>query len=60
MDEKKTRKRQRWETKVLSGRISVPMMEAVLDVVHEGSYANVTDYLRDIVRKDLEVRGVKL
>ncbi|GAG97023.1 unnamed protein product [marine sediment metagenome] len=60
MSEKKTWRRQRWDTKVISGRISVAMMEAVLDVVHDSSYANVTDYLRDVVRKDLEARGVKL
>ena len=60
MEEKKILKRQRWETKVLSGRVSVPMMDAVHEVVENGSYANVTDYLRDVVRRDLESRGVKV
>lgn len=54
------RRRQRWDTKVISGRISPPMYEAVIKVVESGSYVNVTDYLRDIIRKDLEARGIEL
>lgn len=54
------RRRQRWDTKVISGRISPSMYEAVIKVVESGSYVDVTDYLRDIVRKDLEARGIKL
>jgi len=60
MNMSKVKRRERWDTKVLSGRISVPMMNAVLKIVDSGSYANVTDYLRDVVRKDLEARGVNL
>ena len=54
------RRRQRWETKVISGRISPVMYEAVIKVVESGSYVDVTDYVRDIVRKDLEARGIDL
>ena len=54
MDEIK--KRQRWETAVISGRISPSLMESVLDVIDTGAYANVTDYLRDIIRTDLKNR----
>ncbi len=57
MDEIK--KRQRWETVVISGRIAPYMMEAVLDVIDTGAYANVTDYLRDIIRADLKAREEK-
>ena len=45
---------------MISGRISPPMYEAVIKVVESGSYVNVTDYLRDIIRKDLEARGIVL
>jgi len=54
------KRRNRWDTKVISGRISPVMYEAVIKVVESGFYADVTDYLRDIVRKDLETRGIEL
>ena len=55
MAEKKKR-RERWDTKVISGRISVPMMDAVLEIINTGDYANVTDYLRELIRNDLRAR----
>jgi len=54
------RRRERWDTKMISGRISPPMYDAIIKVVESGIYVNVTDYLRDIVRKDLEARGIEL
>ncbi len=54
MDEPK--KRQRWETVVISGRITPAMMDSVFDVIDSGAYANVTDYLRVIIRADLKAR----
>jgi Arc/MetJ-type ribon-helix-helix transcriptional regulator len=60
-DTKKTKKRrQRWDTRVLSGRMSPGTYEAVIKVVESGNYVDVTDYLRDIVRKDLKARGISL
>ncbi len=53
-------KRVRWDTKVLSGRVSVQTYDAVLDIITKGNYADVTDYLRDVIRKDLEARGIKI
>ncbi len=53
-------KRTRWITKVLSGRVSVPMYDAVLDIISKGKYADVTDYLRDLIRKDFEARGITI
>ena len=47
-------------TKVLSGRVSVPMYNAVLSIVNEGNYVDMTDYLRDLIRKDFEARGIKI
>lgn len=54
------RRRQRWETKVISGRISPVMYEAIIKVIESGPYVDVTDYLRDVIRKDLEARGIDL
>ena len=59
MEEKKG-KRVRWKTKVLSGRVSPQMYQAVLDIVNSGNYVDVTDYLRSLVRKDLDARGITL
>ena len=36
------------------------MYQAVLDIVDSGNYVDVTDYLRYLIRKDLDVRGVIL
>ena len=51
-------KRRPRNTKPISGRISPQMYEAVIEVVDSGLYVDVTDYLRDVIRKDLEERGV--
>ena len=53
-------KRIRWKTRVISARISPRMMEAVMEVVESGRYVDITDYVRDIVRRDLEARGIGL
>ena len=57
MGEEKKRPR---ETKVISGRISPQMREAVNKIVESGIYVDVTDYLRDVIRNDLEARGISL
>lgn len=58
--EKEKGKRVRWKTKVISGRVSLQMYQTVLDIVNSGIYVDVTDYLRDLIRKDLDARGVTL
>ena len=58
--EKEGRKRVRWETKVISGRVSPQTYQAVLDIIDSGNYVDVTDYLRDLIRKDLDARGIVL
>jgi len=60
MTQQKKRGRPRRDTKVISGRITPVMFEAVNKVVDSGKYVDVTDYLRDIIRKDLEVRGIRI
>jgi len=59
MEEEKG-KRVRWKTKVISGRVSPQMYQAVLDIVNSGNYVDVTDYLRSLVRKDIDARGIIL
>jgi len=56
----KRRSRPRADTKVISGRISPKTFDAVIKVIANGAYVDVTDYLRDVIRKDLESRGVTL
>ncbi len=53
-------KRFRWPTKVISGRVSKKMYETVLDIVNQGNYADVTDYLRDLIRRDFEKRDITI
>jgi len=59
MDEKGG-KRIRWETKVISGRVSPQMYQAVLDIIESGNYVDVTDYLRYLIRRDIAMRGITL
>lgn len=54
------RRKQRRDTRVLSSRVSPSTYEAVIKVVEAGNYVDITDYLRDIVRKDLKARGISL
>lgn len=59
-DKKVKGRRQRWDTRVLSGRVSPGTYESVIKIIESGLYVDVTDYIRDIVRKDLEARGISL
>jgi len=45
------------ETITVSTRISKPMLEEIKKVMGNG-HLNVSDYLRDLVRKDLKEKGV--
>ena len=47
------------ETTPVSTRITKPMQKAISDLLKINAHVNVADYLRDLIRKDLEVRGVK-
>ena len=42
----------------VSTRITKSMHNAVLRLVGADSHLNVADYLRDLIRRDLENRGV--
>ena len=47
------------ETGVVSTRVPMPMMEMINGLLDSGFYLRVSDYLRDIVKKDLESRGIE-
>jgi len=55
-----TRKRRPRDTRVISGRVSPEMFDAVERIVETGNYVDVTDYIRDMIRKDLKEREIKL
>ena len=46
------------QTTPVSTRITKPMHDAILKLLEVNAHVNVADYLRDLVRKDLENRGV--
>ena len=46
------------ETTPVSTRITKPMRKAISDLLRINAHVNVADYLRDLIRKDLEVRGI--
>ena len=45
---------------VVSARVTPYMLGAIERIVDSGKYLRVSDYLRDLIRKDLEARGVSL
>ena len=47
------------ETSVVSTRVPVLMMEMINRRLDSGFYFKVSDYLRDVIKKDLESRGVE-
>lgn len=46
------------ETTTVSTRITKPTHRALLDFLARNAHINVADYLRDLIRKDLERHGV--
>jgi len=47
------------ETGVVSTRVPMLVMEMINGVLDSGFYLRVSDYLRDVVKKDLESRGIE-
>ena len=47
------------ETGVVSTRVPMPMIEMINGLLDSGFYLRVSDYLRDVVKKDLESRGIE-
>ena len=47
------------ETGVVSTRVPMLVMEMINGLLDSGLYLRVSDYLRDVVKKDLESRGIE-
>ena len=47
-------------SKTVSTRITHPMRRGINMVLEVSAYINMADYLRDLIRKDLELRGIKI
>lgn len=48
------------DTVPVSTRITHPMKRAINEVLQTNAHINTADYIRDLIRKDLENRGVKI
>jgi len=59
-EEEAPREEQLMGTAIVNARLPVPMKNAVDQVLDSGLYFNVSHYLREIIRKDLEARGIDL
>jgi len=57
---KRPRRKSPHETYPISTRVPMSMLRAIDDVIESGKYLRISDYLRDLVRKDLEERGISL
>ena len=57
---KKELRREPPKTYPLSARVTHSMLKAIDEVIDSGKYLRVSDYLRDLIRRDLEERGIKI
>jgi len=48
------------ETVPVSTRVTLPTRKAINEMLQINAHINVADYLRDLIRKDLENRGAKM
>ena len=46
------------ESVVIGARVSRRMYKAILKLLQQGSHISVSDYLRDVLRRDLKERGL--
>ncbi len=44
----------------ISIKVTAPIYDAMLSIIESGAYLNIPDYLRDLIRRDLEARGIRL
>jgi len=47
------------ETEIICSRVTIPMIEMINGLLDSGLYRGASDYLRDVVKKDLESRGIE-
>ena len=59
-DAKSSRRKPPQETYPISTRVPISMLKAIDSVIESGKYLRISDYLRDLVRKDLEERDIEI
>jgi len=47
------------ETVTVGTRITKPMLKGVQTIITSNAHINIADYIRDLIRRDLEERGIK-
>jgi Arc/MetJ-type ribon-helix-helix transcriptional regulator len=45
-------------TTTVATRITKPMLEGIQSILMVNAHINIADYIRDLIRKDLEERGI--
>lgn len=58
--DKKENEKYEADSKVVSTRVTIPVYEAINKVIETGLYFRTSDYLRDIITKDLKSRGIEI
>ena len=48
------------ESYKVSIRVAAPIYDAMLRVLDSGVYFNVQDYIKDVIRRDLEARDIRM
>lgn len=49
----------RIETITVSTRVTGPMSKGIQTVLEKDTHINTADYIRDLIRRDLEGRGIR-
>jgi hypothetical protein len=47
------------ESKTIGAKITKGMYERILEFLATNSHISISDYLRDLIRKDLEIKEVR-
>jgi len=48
------------ETITVATRVTKPTFKGIQTVLEINAHINIADYIRDLIRRDLEARGVKI
>lgn len=59
-EDEDTKMRPSIESAVVSTRVPIPVMDAIEEVLDSGFYYKTSDYLREIIKRDLDSRGIGL
>lgn len=47
------------ESRTVGARITKVMYDKILELLPQNAHVSISDYLRDLVRRDLEAQGAK-